>query len=135
MGFVLFFIGVLVNMCTGVNTRHHQTIETESSLQKNDSKIFPKTFDQPLKELRNVHEFLEIQLARNISNFTLNSLTKAGDNYNSMLQALEVKFIKVNNSTEVRTIDCSRVKLNLGITLYIQSELVIFIDRNSLISV
>lgn len=114
MKFVLFFVGVLAANCIGVNTRHHQVIEKERSLQANNSTLFLKKMDQPLKELKNVHEFLEKQFAREILNFTLNPLTKPGDNYNSMLQALEVKCFKGNNSNNVRTIDCNRDKLNLG---------------------
>lgn len=55
----------------------------------------------PPKEYRNFKEFLEKCLEKNVLQYTVRPLTKPGDNYNSMLQAIEVKSVRGNDSNDV----------------------------------
>lgn len=97
----LFLLLSVISSIISVNSEHQQLIENGSSLQKNSSRIFSNKLEPPLNEFRQFHEFLENQLARKILEFTLNPLTKPGDNYNSILRALEVTSIKNNRTNEV----------------------------------
>lgn len=46
--------------------------------------------NRPLCEIKSFHEFLENCLGKKVSNYKLRPLTKPGDNYGSIMQALDV---------------------------------------------
>lgn len=48
--------------------------------------------------------FLETCLQKKVFKYTLNPLTKRGENWGTVLQALEVKYLKSNDSNEVNQI-------------------------------
>lgn len=54
------------------------------------------TQSQNVCEINNFMEFLEISLKQKIVEYTLKPLTVAGDNYGSIMQAVDVKVAKVN---------------------------------------
>lgn len=49
------------------------------------------------RELKSLRYFLEKCLDKTVLNFVLSDLTKAGDNYGSVLQSLEVAVADENN--------------------------------------
>lgn len=98
---LLLLISFLASTCIGANTCHQKRDAVSAELIKNKSiKLV-----QPLKELKKFPQFLETIFGRKVSNFTLNAITKAGDNYNSLLQSLELKLMKNNHSDEVNCIE------------------------------
>lgn len=101
----LFLISAIAPIYTTANVLHQQTIRNPiQSIQGNQSRTVCEKMrenDQALREIKNVHEFLEKCLKKSVLKYTLNPLTKPGDNYNSVLQSLEVKLIKNNDSAEV----------------------------------
>lgn len=58
-------------------------------------------------------EFLESALQRKVLEYTLSPLTKLGDNYSSILQALEVKTNKRNDSNQVKQKYTSNIMRNI----------------------
>lgn len=59
---------------------------------------------QPVKERRQFDEFLNNCFSnRTILNYTVKSLTKLGDNWGSVLQAVEVKLATKNDSNAVKS--------------------------------
>lgn len=56
---------------------------------------------RPLCHIRGFHKFLEQCLKRTVLNYTLKALTKPGDNYGSVMQAVDVKVAGINDSSEV----------------------------------
>ncbi|XP_055317996.1 uncharacterized protein LOC129576655 [Sitodiplosis mosellana] len=86
---------------------HHQrsTINLTQTLQGNQSEAVCKINEKPLNllEIKQMHTFLEKSLKKNVLNYTLSPVTKPGDNYNFMLQSLEVKLLQ-NDSFEIDTL-------------------------------
>lgn len=60
--------------------------------------------DHSVCAIRRFPEFLEKCLGQTVLDYTLKPLTKPGDNYGSILQAVEVKVAKNTNSNEVNLI-------------------------------
>lgn len=60
--------------------------------------------DHSVCAIRRFPEFLEKCLGRTVLDYTLKPLTKPGDHYGSILQAVEVKVAKNTNSNEVNLI-------------------------------
>lgn len=59
---------------------------------------------QPVKERRQFDEFLNNCFSnRTILNYTVKSFTKLGDNWGSVLQAVEVKLATKNDSNAVKS--------------------------------
>lgn len=54
-----------------------------------------------LYEIRNFGEFLEKCLERKVHEYSLKPLTKPGDNYGSVMQAVDVKVAGETDPTEV----------------------------------
>lgn len=56
---------------------------------------------QALRDIRNFTEFLEKCLKRKVLEYTLQPLTKPGENYGSIMQWVKVKVAGVNSPSEV----------------------------------
>lgn len=56
---------------------------------------------RPSCQIREFHKFLEQCLKRKVLNYNLKALTKPGDNYGSVMQAVDVKVAGLNDFSEV----------------------------------
>lgn len=54
------------------------------------------------REYKNLTEFLEKCLNKRVVQYAVKPLTESGDNYNSVLHAIEVKSIQNNSPNEVQ---------------------------------
>lgn len=52
--------------------------------------------------IRNFTEFLEQNLKKKVLEYTLKPLTKPGDNFGAVVQAVDVKVVKNNENNDVR---------------------------------
>lgn len=57
--------------------------------------------NKPLCEIRNFTEFLERNLNRKVLEYTLKSLTKPGDHFGAIVQAVNVKVVNKIDSDAV----------------------------------
>lgn len=84
MGYELMLIGVLLLVLAFIWTRYFSG----------------KNSIQSLNENKNLYNFLQSKFGGKVLEFNLNTITKPGDNYNSMIQELQVK-LKSSHSNEV----------------------------------
>ncbi len=78
------------------------TLRLGSQVVDDNEQELVKVSAQTSREYKNFTEFLEKCLNKRVVQYAVKPLTESGDNYNSVLHAIEVKSIQNNSSNEVQ---------------------------------
>lgn len=89
------------------DTQHQQrsSMNLMPTLQQIQSDSVCEINEKPsdLRVIEDMHTFLEKSLKKHVLNYTLSRITKPGDNYNFLLQGIEVKLLQ-NDSFDVNNL-------------------------------